>query len=146
LGLIDKLGEGTIALDAAIFIYFIERNEEWRPVVRPIFELADSGERSLVTSELTLQEVLVMPYRSGNFRLAQRYEEFLQRSQRLSLVPIDRANLRQAALLRARYRAKGADAIQLAAALTAGCTTFITNDRKIPAGPGLRVLQLSDLR
>ena len=146
MGLIDKLGAGRIALDAAVFIYFIERDEEWRPIVRPIFELADTGKRSLVTSELTLQEVLVMPYRSGNFPLAQRYEDFLQRSESLSLVPIDRANLRQAAMLRAQYRAKGADAIQLAAALTSECTTFITNDRKIPAVAGLRVLQLSDLR
>lgn len=146
MGLIDRIGEGTIALDASIFIYFIERNEEWRPVVHPIFKLAETGQRSLVTSELTLQEVLVVPYRSGNFPLAQRYEDFLQRSEGLSLVPIDRTNLKQAAMLRARYRAKGADAIHLAAALTSACTTFITNDRKIPAVAGLRVLQLSDLR
>ena len=34
------------------------------------------------------------------------------------------------------------DALQLAAALSAGCRTFVTNDRDLPAVPGLEVLQL----
>jgi hypothetical protein len=39
---------------------------------------------------------------------------------------------------------KTPDALQLAAALGAGCTTFVTNDRRIPAIRGMRVLQLGD--
>ena len=35
------------------------------------------------------------------------------------------------------------DALQLAAALSSGCKTFVTNDRRLPAVPGLRVVQLS---
>jgi predicted nucleic acid-binding protein len=146
VGLIERLGEGPSGLDAAIFIYFIERSEEWRSLVHPLFKLAEQGKRTLVTSELTLQEVLVLPYRTGNFALAERYEDLLQRSTRLALVPVDRTNLKHAAMLRARYRAKGADSIQLAAALTSECTSFVTNDRKIPEIPGLRILQLNELR
>jgi predicted nucleic acid-binding protein len=36
------------------------------------------------------------------------------------------------------------DAIQLAVAVTAGCTDFITNDRRLPAVAGVRVRQLAD--
>jgi predicted nucleic acid-binding protein len=146
VGLKALFGEGPIGLDASLFIYFIERHPEWRPVVRPIFKLAADGERQLVTSELTLLEVLVVPFRSGNFALAGSYQDFLQRSGGLSLVAIDRVNLRNAANLRARYGIKTADSLQLAAALSAQCTSFITNDRKLPEIAGLKVIQLSDLR
>ena len=60
------------------------------------------------------------------------------------MVDLDRPVLKSAALLRARVRLKPPDAIQVAAALTAHCTAFLTNDRKIPAMPGLRILQLRD--
>jgi predicted nucleic acid-binding protein len=36
------------------------------------------------------------------------------------------------------------DALQLAAALSAGCSAFVTNDRDLPALPGLRILKLRD--
>jgi hypothetical protein len=36
------------------------------------------------------------------------------------------------------------DAIQLATALARHCRAFLTNDRQLPALPGLRVLQLPD--
>ena len=35
------------------------------------------------------------------------------------------------------------DALQLVAAMSAGCATFVTNDRRLPPVPGLRVLQLA---
>ena len=49
-----------------------------------------------------------------------------------------------AAQLRAMEGLKTPDALQVAAALQAGCTAFVTNDRKIPSVGGLRVLQLRD--
>jgi predicted nucleic acid-binding protein len=35
------------------------------------------------------------------------------------------------------------DALQLTAALTARCSAFVTNDRQLPSGPAMKVLQLS---
>ncbi|HEX2723365.1 MAG TPA: hypothetical protein VHM24_10625 [Gemmatimonadaceae bacterium] len=37
------------------------------------------------------------------------------------------------------------DALQLAAALTSECTTFVTNDRKLPRIKGLHIVQLTEL-
>ena len=51
--------------------------------------------------------------------------------------------LKAAAQLRAATGLKTPDALQLAAALGAGCRSFLTNDRRLPAIPGLRVMQLS---
>jgi predicted nucleic acid-binding protein len=52
-------------------------------------------------------------------------------------------HLRAAAQLRAAIGVKTPDAIQLVAAIGAGCTTFVTNDRRLPSIPGLRVVELS---
>ena len=105
--------------------------------------LSGEGGREVVTSSLTLLEVLVIPFRAGNLALAERYEAYLSRSQRVRLVDIGRAQLRMAAQLRALHPSvRTPDALQLAAALSAGCRTFVTNDRDLPAVPGLEVLQL----
>jgi predicted nucleic acid-binding protein len=66
------------------------------------------------------------------------------RSRGVLLIDLSREQLRVAAQLRATAGMKTPDALQIAAALTAGCTTFLTNDRRIPAVCGIRVLQLAD--
>jgi len=144
VGLIDDLQPGPVALDTAVFIYFIEEDRRFLDIVKPVFTAMDRGVLEAATSGLTLLEVLVAPYRADNIPLAERYEALLTRSRGLRLVDLDRPVLKSAALLRARVRLKPPDAIQVAAALAARCTAFLTNDRKIPAMPGLRILQLRD--
>jgi predicted nucleic acid-binding protein len=97
-----------------------------------------------VTSAATLLEVVVVPYRPGNLALAERYEALLTRSRGLLLVDLDRAHIRAAAQLRAVHRIRTPDALQLAAALSHGCATFLTNDRALPKLRGIRILQLRD--
>jgi predicted nucleic acid-binding protein len=144
VGLIRALGPGRSALDTAVFIYFIEEHSDYLPLVAPLFEETARGKRELVTSALTLLEVLVVPYRNGDGVLADQYEAFLTRSRGLHLVGLDRPQLHAAAQLRAAYRVRTPDALQLAAALSRSCTSFVTNDRDVPAPPGLRVVQLRE--
>ncbi len=144
MGLIADLGRGRIGVDTAIFIYLIEEDPRFLPLVEPIFEDVAEGRREIVTSALTLLEVLVVPYRAGNAGLAVRYEELLSNSRGIAVMDLTRDQLRIAAQLRAATGVKTPDALQLAAALGAGCTTFVTNDRRIPAIRGMRVLQLGD--
>ena len=143
MGLVADLGPGPTAVDTAAFIYLIEEDAAYLPLVLPLFTEADRGDRVLVTSTLTLLEVLVVPYRAGNVQLAERYEQLLTRSRGLRLIDMSRDLVRAAAQLRATVGVKTPDALQLAAALLAGCQTFVTNDRRLPAVPGLKVLQLS---
>ena len=143
MGLISDLGPGRIAVATVVFIYFIEENPKYLPVVLPLFQEADQGKRDLLTSALTLPEVLVVPYRAGNRLLAERYEALLTRSKGITLVELTREQLLAAAQLRAASGVKTPDALQLAAALGTGCTRFVTNDRRLPQVPGLRVIQLS---
>lgn len=142
MGLLNDLGKGPVALDTAIFIYLIEENPLFLPLVEPVFSAVDHGELQIVTSALTLLETLVVPLRSGDVVLANRYEALLTGSRNLRLVHIDLELLRSAAHLRAATRLKTPDAIQLAAALSTGCSALVTNDRDYPALPGIRILQL----
>lgn len=143
MGLIDDLGDGPVAVDTAIFIYFIEEHPRFLAHTLPLFVDADQGRRTLVTSAVTLLEVLVIPYRAGDRELADRYEQLLTRSRGVRVVDVTTDQLRAAAQLRALTGVKTPDALQMTAALAEGCKTLVTNDRRLPELPGLRVLQLS---
>ena len=143
MGLIRDLGAGHVGVDTAVFIYFIEEHPRFLPAIVPLFQQADQGRRALVTSALTLLEVLVVPYRAGNRLLADRYESLLTRSRGIRLVDLSHDLLRAAAQLRAATGVKAPDALQLVAAISGGCTTFLTNDRRLPPVPGLRVVELA---
>ncbi|MDO8677351.1 MAG: PIN domain-containing protein [Acidobacteriota bacterium] len=143
MGLIDDVGPGDVGIDTALFIYLIEEDPRFLATIDPLFADAERGKRDLVTSALTLLEVLVVPYRSGNGGLASRYEALLLGSRGIRVSDITNDQLRAASQLRAATGVKTPDALQLAAALSAGCSTFVTNDRRLPDIPGLRVLQLS---
>jgi predicted nucleic acid-binding protein len=145
VGLTGDLGPGPTALDTAPFIYYIAEHPEFVSLVAPVFEDVAAGRREIATSGLTLLEVLVVPFRAGNLALAERYEALLTRSRGVRLVEIGRGELRMAAQLRAVHPSvRAPDALQLAAALSAGCSAFLTNDRDLPALPGLRILKLRD--
>jgi len=143
MGLMADLGRGPVGVDTAIFIYFIEEHPRFLRLLEPLFREVDRGRRDLVTSALTLLEVLVLPNRSGDHLLAERYEALLTRSRGVRVADISRDHLRVAAQLRAATGVKTPDSLQLVAALAAGCGTFLTNDRDLPTISGLRILQLA---
>ena len=139
----SDLGPGAVAVDTAVLIYFIEEDPAYSPEILPLFVAADQGDRVLVTSALTLLEVLIVPFRAGDRLLAERYEHLLTRSRASASIDVSRDQLIAAAQLRARTGVKVPDALQVTAALAGGCRTLVTNDRRLPIVPGLRILQLS---
>lgn len=144
MDLIDALGSGPVALDTAIFIYFVEEEPRFLPILEPIFQAIDRAALPAVTSALTLLETLVVPLRANDRPLAGRYEALLTRSRGLRMIDLDSSLMRTAAEIRALTRASTPDALQLAGALRGGATTFLTNDRRLPEIPSLRILQLSE--
>jgi predicted nucleic acid-binding protein len=144
VGLIDDVGPGPVAVDTAAFIYFIEAHPTYVPALRPLFAAADREELTIVTSALTLLEVLVVPYRAGDMVLASRYEALLTGSRGMLLREIDRGQLLAAAQLRAVTAVRTPDALQLAAALSEDCSAFVTNDQRLRSVSRLPVLHLSN--
>src|SRR5579884_3943216 len=143
MGLMNDIGRGPVGVDTVVFIYFIEEHPQFLPLIEPPFRAVDDGRMELITSALTLLEVLVVPYRTGDHLLAARYDSILTRSRGLRIADISRDHLRAAAQLRAKTGVKTPDSLQLVAALAGRCTAFLTNDRQLPTLPSIRILQLA---
>lgn len=143
MGLLSDIGSGPIGLDSSAFIYYIEENPLYLPVLDSLFDEIGEGRLRAVTSSLTLLETLVVPLRAGNEVLARQYEQFLTQS-RVLLIPINPPLLRAAAHVRAATRLKTPDAIQVTSALSAGCPAFLTNDQRVTSVPGLQILQIEN--
>ncbi|RUR86032.1 type II toxin-antitoxin system VapC family toxin [Chlorogloeopsis fritschii PCC 9212] len=134
-----------VGLDTAPLIYFIEENPNYLDITDVFFEAIFRGEISVVTSVLTITEVLVYPLRQGNTTLAQQYREILFNSQGLTTIEVFPDIAETAAQLRANYNLRTPDAIQIATAIRGGASFFLTNDARLPSLPELSVLVLEQL-
>jgi predicted nucleic acid-binding protein len=142
---INALKGKTVGLDTAPLIYFIEENPTYIETVRLFFEAMDRGSFLVVTSTVTLLEVLVHPLRSNNRELAAEYRDILLNS-RLVTLEVSNAIAEQAAQLRATHNIRTPDAIQISAALDAGATHSFTNDIRLPDIPSLQIISLDLLK
>lgn len=141
---INDLQRKTVGLDTAPLIYFIEEDPAYIETVKLFFEAMDRGEFLVVTSTVTLLEVLVHPLRSNNRELATDYRDILLNSKLMTL-EVSSAIAEQAAQLRAAHNIRTPDAIQVSAALNAGATHFFTNDVRLPEIPSIQILSLDAL-
>ena len=133
-----------IGLDTSVFIYHIEALSPFAgapsQVLRHVGQHAATG----VTSVLTLTELLVKPLQSGRRGLAARHEALVRVMPNLILADVDAEIARRAAVLRATYRLRTPDAIQVATCLAYGATAFVTNDIRLRRIDELAVIVLSD--
>jgi predicted nucleic acid-binding protein len=132
----------VVGLDTAPLIYFIEENPTYLQAADAFFEAIFRSEFSVVTSVITIPEVLVYPLRQGNTVLAQQYRDILFNSQGLTTIDIVSDIAEVAAQLRADYNLRTPDAIQMATAIAQGASFFLTNDARLPSLPDLSVLVL----
>ena len=145
MGWLETLRGRVVGLDTAPLVYFIERHEDYIEILRPFFVSLSEGQFQVVTSNITLLEVLVQPLRKGDEATAHRYNDILLSSPNLLTVPITHIIAQEAAELRARHNLRTADAIQLAAAINHGASHFLTNDDGIPNDCGIDILRLKKL-
>ncbi len=146
MNLLDDIPTGgVVGLDTAPIIYYLEAYPDWGPLVRPLYETRIiPGANAAATSAITLAEVLVKPLRTARADLASAYKAFLTSTAHLALVSILPSVAERAADFRARYGLRLPDACQVAAALEAKATLFVTNDAQLRRVTELRVLVLSD--
>jgi predicted nucleic acid-binding protein len=137
-GLVALRGQ-VVGLDTAPLIYFMEENPTYLATVRPFFEAMDRGEFSVITSMVTLLEVLVHPFRCGNADLVQQYRDILLSAEHLTTIGLSQDIAEEAARLRATPNLRTPDAIQLATAIHTSAAYFLTNDDRYPMVPGVRI-------
>jgi len=130
-----------VFLDTNIFIYFIEDEGRLGRLAFELFEKLSLRRDEILTSTLTLGEILTRPLSEGRVDLANRYEAALN-STGVSLLSFDKPAARHYAGLRRDKSIRPPDAIQLAVAAAAGCDLFVTNDKQLTGKvvPGIQFI------
>lgn len=136
---------GNVYLDANGFIYSIERIDPYRSLLDALWQTVSSGQITVVTSELTLLEVLVKPLKVGDATTATLFRTVLQHTPDVRMLPITQLVLEEAAKLRATLGLRTPDAIHVATALLHGCALIVTNDSTFRRIPDLPVAVLNEL-
>lgn len=139
-----ELGQ-RVYLDANIVIYAVEGFANLAAQLRSLLEALDAAEIVAVTSELTLAEVLVKPFKDQNQAVQRAYKMFLTPTPVLHLIPVNRSVLEEAARLRAASGLKLPDAIHLATANSHGCNSFLTNDDQFKQCGATNIKILSEI-
>ena len=138
-------GHTLVGLDTPVFIYHFEAHPRYLPVTQDLLAGVQAGRWSAVTSTVTIMEVAVRPWQLDRPAVAREYEVLLSYFPNLDVVDITRDVARRAAQLRADYRLRPADALQVAAALLHGATAFVTNDRLLARVDALAIIFLDEL-
>ena len=135
---------GTIYLNANCFIYSVERIDPYRELLDTLWQTVSVGQITIVTSELTLLEVLIKPLRIGDTATATTFRTVLQHAPDVQMLSVTRTVLEKAANLRATTNLKTPDALHAATALLHGCVLFVTNDSAFRRVLDLSVAVLSE--
>lgn len=138
-------GINPIAIDTAPFIYYIEEHKNYIETIDPLFIHISQGDIIAYTSLITLIEVLIKPMVEKNKKLIDKYGDLLTNSNNLILTDIDRNVAVESAKLRAKYKIKTPDAIQLTSGLINGAKAFITNDGNLKKVKEIKILVLDDV-
>jgi uncharacterized protein len=115
--------------DTNLFVYFLEDTGTLADQVDRVRRAMLERNDHLVTSSLTLGELLVKPLQAERHDLARQYEQLLASSAEVVEFGTDAA--RVYAAIRATRPLKAPDAIQLACAASAKVDLFITNDDRL---------------
>ena len=115
--------------DTNLFIYLWEDYGALSHAVQELrTKMLHRGDQ-LVTSTLTLGEILVKPTVAGNTELCRKYEEAI--ASVALLVPLDARVAKLYASIRRDRLLKAPDVIQLASAASVGADLFVTNDGRL---------------
>jgi len=130
--------------DTNLFIYLIEENPLYLGKIDTLLSYLDNEGYEIITSTLTVGEILTKPYKDGRLDLIQKYQNFFED---IFLVDLDRYTASRFAQMRARCNIKTPDAIQIASAIEGGADLFVTNDEKLQrcAHKDFQILLLSNV-
>jgi len=147
MGIREILQGDRIYFDTNIFIYAFEEYPEYISLLKALFEAVDQGIYYVCTSELTLAEILVKPLIDNKLDLVAIYQEAIQTTPFLVVIPVTREILISAARIRAKLgpQIRLPDAIHIASARLSRCDSFLTNDKRLKAAQDPKVVLLDNL-
>ena len=139
-----RLKNQQVYVDTNIIIYLIEGLSEYEKPLGEIRELLETSQLHPITSELSLAECLVQPFKTNATEAVSLYRTFLEDSGCFDLLQVHKEVLVQAAYITAETKMKLPDAIHVATAITTNCNLFLTNDKNIRTPSNMEIVLLSD--
>lgn len=130
----------VLVVDSAPIIYWLEGHARFAERFAEIFQAAEAGDAAIVISTVTLAEVLAGPIASNDELRTAQYREALTRGLGWQVASLDAETAVEAARIRAAYRLRLPDAIQVATAIRVGAAALVTHDKALAQVRGLRVL------
>ena len=118
-----------VFFDTNVFVYLFEDYEPFSSMVDAVWRRMVQRGDKLVTSALTLGELLVKPSKMGQASLVEQYDNAIRA--RAQVVSFDTQIAWRYASLRSTHTIRNADAIQLACAAHFGVDLFITNNKNL---------------
>lgn len=118
-------------LDSVILIYHLEGLAPYAELTEVIFTALARGQLQVVLSTISVTELLVKPFVTGQEERIHACEQFLLGLPSTSLMAPEYEVAKRAARLRAQYGLRTPDALLLATALEAGASVFLTNDAQL---------------
>src|SRR5258708_21759840 len=119
-----------IFLDTNFFIYLVAGTGSHASRAKYLLRAFSVRKDEILTSVMSLGEMLVMPLRNNDFALAQQYRRIF-RGPGITVAPFLEVSAEAFARIRIDKKIKPPDAIHLATAGTAGCDLFLTNDERL---------------
>jgi predicted nucleic acid-binding protein len=123
------MGMSRIFWDTNLFIYLLEGRGLFFEQVKNLRRTMLSRGDQLLTSTLTLGEVLVKPIEQRDEQLTRKYGDAISTAS--LTIPFDTSAAKIYATLRSDRSLRAPDAIQLACAASVGVDLFITNDARL---------------
>ena len=129
--------DALLMVDSAPIIYMLEGHPAFMPRFSPLFDAHAAGRLRFAVTTLAIAEVLTGPLKAGDEALARRYRAILES---WGPVALDGAIAEGAARLRASFKLKLADAVQVASALAVDAAALVTHDRDFSRVRSLRII------
>lgn len=143
--MVNPLIGRKVYVDASALIYAVEMPAQFPGLLNGLLAPLSKGELRLVTSWITLAEVLIHPIKSGDAVLESTYRRLLMPSTFFDILPVEREITDRAATLRASHGFKLPDAIHIATGIAAHCAIYISGDAQWSRA-GVQVIDPADLQ
>ena len=139
----------SLLVDTSVALAYLSGTEPTSALATQVFDaFVATGRNPAALSMVTVEEILVRPFRSGPAAVATA-EGFLRHFAEIRLVDVSYDIARAGARIRAATGLRTPDALIVATALVTGIDILVTNDRSWRAAadavePGLGILVMAD--
>jgi predicted nucleic acid-binding protein len=140
----------SLLIDTSAVLAYLVGTEPASPLAEQVLDaFVATGRNPAALSMVTVQEILVRPFRSGSAAVAIA-EGFLRHFAEMRLIEVSYDIAREAARVRATTAMRAPDALIVATAIVTGVDVLVTNDLSWTAqagaiAPELNVVVLTDL-